>query len=327
MKIWTVLFLWSTCNAIPNYFDPSFLVQYDAVNQALKNDGFQEVHFTTQDNLQLNALLSINPNARANIICFAGWYPGRKETLAPFFTMFGKEYNMLLVDARGHGISQGPLFSNAWHYGITDYYDAFAALEYMHQNTQKPTFIIGLCAGAFNATHAAIALGATAHEKGLRGIVFDSGWASVYDTSYTAPTAHVRELLAKTIARVYSMNPHQAQRTFLWNLCSTISCAWLYSIHTLLFKPAYAYYDTVTNLNNKIAQCSTPIFFIHSYDDTYADIKKVQILAARTPHKKCWWIREPSKHTGHHFKHTKLYQEKVSQFFNSIYDSLTLPSK
>lgn len=318
MKIYALLFLLCLNICASNYFDTSFLVQYDAVNHALKDDGFEEVSFTTQDNLKINALLCVKAHARANIICLAGWYPGRKETLAPFFTLFGNEYNILLVDARGHGISQGPLFSNAWHYGLTDYYDVIGAIDYMHQRTKKPTFIIGLCAGAFNATHAAIAMGKQAQEKGLRAIVFDSGWASVYKTSYTAPKARVSEQLAKGIAWAYGIKDHQAQKTVTWNICSAISDAWLYGIHTVLFKPAYAYYDTTTNLNHAIKKCPVPIFFIHSHDDTYAPIEEVQKLAALTPNNQSWWIEEPSKHAGHHFKHTDLYKEKVSNFFDSL---------
>lgn len=320
MKIWVLSFLTFTAFATPNYFNTKFLLHYEEVNKALKDEGFKDVYFTTKDNLILNALFYVHPNARANIICFAGWYPGRKETLAPFFSMFGDQYNILFVDARGHGISQGPLFSNVWHYGLTDYYDVLAAIDYMHESTHKPSFIIGICAGAFNTAHAVSALAEKVHEKQLRGIVFDSGWASVYETSYTGITARISENIAKSIAWAYGVKPKQAEKTMLWNVCSTISNICVYSMHTLLFKPIYAYYDTTTNLNNIISQCSIPIFFIHSHDDQYAQIKYVKNLADKAKYKECWWITEPSKHAAHHFKHTQLYKEKISHFFNSLLD-------
>lgn len=320
MKIYAILFFFSACLATPNYFDTSFLIQYEAVKASLKNDGFQEVFFTTQDNLKINALLYIHAHARANIICFAGWYPGRKETLAPFFTMFGDNYNILLVDARGHGISEGPLFSNAWQYGLHDYFDHLGALQFMHKISHKPSFIIGLCAGAFNAAHAAIKLGDKGQELGLRGIVFDSGWASVYDTSYTAINATLTDNLAKTIGWAYGIRPIDAKKTYVWNICATISSVSLYAIHTVLFKPFHAYYDSTMNLNNSIAQCPVPIFFIHAHDDVHASITCVQKLAEKVLQKNTWWIEQPSKHAGHHFKHTKDYQKKVAQFFDSLLD-------
>lgn len=320
MKICSLLFLVCSSVLYSNYFDPSFLIQYDTVKTSLKNEGFEEVYFKTQDNLELNGLLYVHPKARANIVCLAGWYPGRKETLAPFFSLFGDQYNILLVDARGHGISQGPLFTNAWQYGVNDYQDPLAALEYMYTITKKPTFIIGLCAGAFNAAHAAIKLGDKAKEKKLLGIVFDSGWASVYNTSYTAPGARISEQLSKHIGWMYGMKPKQAQGTILWSICSSLSTVCLYAIHTALFKPIYAYYDSTTDLNKFIAQCQVPLFFIHSRDDAYAPIEEVEQLARATPYKQTWWIDQPSKHAGHHLKHTRLYKEKVSQFFDSLLD-------
>jgi pimeloyl-ACP methyl ester carboxylesterase len=316
MKICSLLFLLCSSVLYSNYFDPSFLIQYDTVKTSLKNEGFEEVYFKTQDNLELNGLLYVHPKARANIVCLAGWYPGRKETLAPFFSLFGDQYNILLVDARGHGISQGPLFTNAWHYGINDYHDPLAALEYMHSITKKPTFIIGLCAGAFNATHAAIKLGDQAKEKKLLGIVFDSGWASVYNTSYTAPTARMCEQLSHGIGWVYGIKPKQAQDTILWGVCSRLTTACLYAIHTTLFKPAYIYYDSTTDLAQYITKCQVPLFFIHSYDDMHAPIQEVKQLACKAPVPQTWWIDQPSKHAGHHLKHTDLYKEKVSQFFD-----------
>jgi pimeloyl-ACP methyl ester carboxylesterase len=320
MKIWALLFLSTISHTVhsSSYFDTKFLVQYDAVRAALQKDGFEEVFFTTHDNLKLNALLRTHPNARANIICFAGWYPGRKESLAPFFAMFGNKYNMLLVDARGHGISQGPLFSNIWHYGLTDYHDTLAALDYLKLTTGKPSFIIGICAGAFNAAHAACILGDTAYEKGLRGLVFDSGWGSLYETSYTAPVARVTESIAKGFAWLYDLKPQQARDTIMCNIVSHVSAACIYGLHTLFLKPVYAYYNTTTNLHNIMHRCTVPVFFIHSHDDTYASITQTQELARITPRASYWWITEPSKHAAHHFKHTAVYQDKVTNFFDSF---------
>src|SRR3972149_4595707 len=91
------------------YMNTHFLAYYRSVAERLMmNDSFQEVYFSTRDNYTLNGLLRVHAHARATIIIFCGWVPGRKEGVASLIPMFSEhEFNLLLVDARGHGKSQG----------------------------------------------------------------------------------------------------------------------------------------------------------------------------------------------------------------------------
>lgn len=304
------------------YFDTKFLVQYDAVAAQLKSDGFQEVYCTTSDNLKLHALYFEKLDASCNILCLAGWLPGRKETLAPFFSLFGERCNLLFLDARGHGKSQGPLLSNLWRYGIDDYKDIIGALEFLHHKNGKPIIIIGLCAGAFNAAHALINLQDRAQQLNVKGFVFDSGWASVQTASVSAPQAGAREILLKKFAALYALQDHtQAQSKIPFKLAHITSKTVLYILHTTIFKLSLKYHDKTTNLFDKIHHIKIPIFFIHAFDDEFTTIKDAQILSSKMPHSTCWWITEPSKHAGHHIKQTATYQEKIDSFIDYVLKS------
>ncbi|MEX2437783.1 MAG: alpha/beta fold hydrolase, partial [Candidatus Babeliales bacterium] len=165
-----------------SYTNTKFLKNTPAVrHQLCTRDQFCPVTFTTQDDVTISALFRNNPHARATLICLAGFYPGNKEGLAVFADILpADQYNVLLVDARGHGQSEGNLWWDIAKLGTHEYRDIIAAMEFIHQETNKPIVIYGLCAGAFHA------LQAITHVKHaylqalkIRGLIFDSGWATM----------------------------------------------------------------------------------------------------------------------------------------------------
>lgn len=302
------------------YFDTSFLADYDKVARSLKEENFSEIIFTSTDGLRLEGLYLKRPDAQYNVICCAGWWPGRKEGIATFYTLLPQDCNILFFDARGHGNSEGSYKQIS--YGVHEYKDIIGALELVHTDNGKPTLLYGLCAGAFNAAHAVFELQKQNRLEKLQvlGLVFDSGWVSVERTAYSVATARTHEMLMKHIASWYVL-PHyrEAQKTRLFSCAALLSNILIGGVHMLL-KPFLTRYDSATNLLTKAQKTPlrVPCLFIHSYDDTSVSLNDVQKFAACVPRKECLWINKTSKHACHYLKHTEVYEQYLHRFIKLV---------
>jgi len=303
------------------YFNTSFLADYDQVARSLKEENFNEISFTSTDGLHLEGLYLKRQEAQYNVICCAGWWPGRKEGIATFHKLLPRDCNILFFDARGHGKSAGSF--RQLNYGVHEYKDVIGALEFVHKDTGKPTLLYGVCAGAFNSAHAIFELQKQNRLDALQvsGLVFDSGWVCVDKTSYSVAIAKTNEMLMKKIASWYALpNYRQAKKTSLFSCFSSLTSLLIGGIHTLLCKPFFKYYDSSTNLLSKAQKTPlrVPCLFIHSHDDTSVSLADVQEFAACVPGKTCWWIDKPSKHACHHLKHTDKYKQYLNDFVESV---------
>jgi pimeloyl-ACP methyl ester carboxylesterase len=302
------------------YFDTTFLGNYEQVARSLKEENFNEITFKSTDGLRLEGLYLKRPNAHYNVICCAGWWPGRKEGIATFYTLLPQDCNILFFDARGHGNSEGSY--RQLNYGVHEYKDIIGALELVHADNGKPTLLYGLCAGAFNAAHAIFELQKQNRLEALQvsGLIFDSGWVSVERTAYSVATARTHEILMKQIASWYVL-PHyrEAQKTRLFLCAASLTNLLIGGVH-LLLKPFLMRYESSTNLLVKAQKTAlrVPCLFIHSHDDTSVSLSDVQKFAACVPRKECLWINKTSKHACHYLKHTEVYEQYLHRFIKSV---------
>jgi pimeloyl-ACP methyl ester carboxylesterase len=315
------LLLTSSFYAVQNpekFYSTAFLRDYLTVRETLLEEGFEKITFETPDNYKLTGLFLSRPNATCNIILCAGWLPGRKEGMATFYDLLPENCNILFFDARGHGESEGSLLWKLWRYGIDEYKDITGAVSWVHTNNELPIVIVGICSGAFNATHAIAHLQKDnlIEHYNIKGLVFDSGWGSVTKIITTAPIAGIKKRLASILAMFYNTKK-QSKRSNIYHTAS-------YSAHCicdvsnyLCAKRLVRQYDQQTNLAYKINTIATPIFFIHSYGDLYADMDDAITLADSAINKQCWWI-EQSSHAKHHLIHKDLYKEKLIAFINTV---------
>lgn len=355
MILYTMLIANSTTQLLSNttendthkkYFDTDFLTKYDEVQNALITDfGAKKITLQTEDNHTLNGLFIKRDNAVRNVILCSGFYPGRKEGLATYCCLFPTDYNILLFDARGHGESTGPFASSLWYYGQNEYKDIIAAAQYLKTHTQCDTIIHGTCSGAFHAVHALYNLNQEKLDQlRIKGLVFDSGWASISETSVSAIKGQIQEMLLSFFLRGYSPIPHKMDETdkrkmksnrkkkikqsYFYRFCSQMSASMYYLFNLLLFKvPIYfTNNEHKTNLFDKIQAIQIPILFIHSEDDHLQPIDTVKKLADPCSNKECWWITQPSKHACHNLKHSDQYKEKLTRWLESLNHCNILPS-
>jgi pimeloyl-ACP methyl ester carboxylesterase len=300
------------------FYSMSFLKNYTAVRESLKEHGFTAIKFKTSDNFTLHGLFLSRPNATCNVIVSAGWLPGKKEGMATFYALLPDYCNILLFDARGHGESEGSLLWKLWEYGVHEYKDILGAISYLNHTNDLPIIITGICSGAFNAAHAIIHLeknNKTVQSK-VKGLIFDSGWGSVTEISRTAPLAGIEKRLPIFFLFMYKTK-NETRQSFIYKLCSFItqnSCKIGYYFCT---KQLVGYHEQITTLFDKIHHITSPILFIHSHDDTYAIKSDALRLSKLAPHAKCWWI-EKSYHAKHHLIHREVYKEKLAAFINEI---------
>jgi pimeloyl-ACP methyl ester carboxylesterase len=284
------------------YTNTAFLRQPDKVKQKLiMEEDFHNVFFYAQDGLKINGLLRTVEHARANLIILVGWWPGKKEGNAAIIPMMPRDYTIMLLDVRHHGLSEGgSLWWHARHLGMHEYKDIVAAVEYLNTHTHKSTIIYGSCAGAFHAVHAALHIEqlGRAQELGLKGVIFDSGWASVKETSYETSTEYIKEYVPVPVVR-------------------EVLIAIILGLRSAYLIGGLNRCEKQTNLYDKIHKLNTPIFYIHARNDKRARFEHVQTLAERTHNKICWWV-DKSSHAFIYLKQKHEFRARIIDFCEQV---------
>jgi pimeloyl-ACP methyl ester carboxylesterase len=313
-----VLCVHNSINSMSRYRDTKFLKKYLHVRGALKKEGFKEIYFHTPDALKLNALFLSRANARYNVIVCAGWLPGRMEGMATFFSLLPQDCNILLFDARGRGKSEGSLLGKVWRYGVDEYKDIVGALDCLKQINNEPTFLCGICSGAFNAARTLIELKKRDMHNtyNVKGLIFDSGWGSVLTIASTIIVSGTEARLLSYF-RMITKRCTKMQRAFAYvheSLMAFVKVSYGVMFHGF-FKYLMLPYQKDTNIFSSIHMISCPILFIHSRDDSYAKCKDITPLIASVFRKKVW-IVDDSYHAKNHLIHHEKYQHALTSFFD-----------
>ncbi len=135
--------------------------------KAIKQHGAQEIMLLTDDNKRISSLYFKRPNAKLNLIYAPGYFFNEsptKEWAAPFALLF-KEFNVLAIEWRGIGASEGKnklLRKNA--FGKNAYPDVQSAIDFMSKENNNPNVLIGFCFSAALNMYATI----KAHKTGRR---------------------------------------------------------------------------------------------------------------------------------------------------------------
>lgn len=299
------------------FFNTHFLVHYDKVEQALiSEEGFQPVNFKSADGLTLKGLYKKVEGAPYTMIFAAGFYPGRKEGLATYVKMLKDNPNILLYDARGHGKSEGKLFSNLANYGVEDFNDPIGALRFaQQQNPNGDIKFFGTCAGAFHVARALTQI--DCKKERVTGFVYDSGYVTMLDIK-PVPGMHFREKVIPNLLKSYIYKKDTKEQIKQRYLCKGITLVsnLFFATFVKLITKRYELREKTMNLLHSIKKITCPILFVHSQDDAYSPIDSVKKLAEQTTQKQCWWIEKPSEHATHHLKHTHEYKEKLSDFLS-----------
>lgn len=309
-------FIHAKLDETSGYFNTSFLIHYDKVSERLKQDGFQQVYFHSDDNLTLSGLWLERENALGTAILCAGFYPGRKEGLAAFYHLL-PQCNLLLFDARGHGESEGRFWSNIFYYGRDEYKDILGALEFVKSTNNKPIFLLGMCAGAFHCIKAIQEIQKNNLTSLLpAGLILDSS-ILVLEEAIDVPKRYFIENTLPNLLRKY-LYPECAKQVIKDSITyklSSLLIGPLLAIPEYIFFPFYRFRNDALNVKPLISKLNIPLFFIHTENDNLAPFKHVAEYH-RAGHT-CWFEKKAG-HACIYLQYKHKYKKNLFSFMTNI---------
>ncbi len=239
----------------------------------------EDLYINSFDNLKLHAIF-INNNTNKTIICVHGYKA--KDGLydfgmsARFLNSLG--YNLLFVDNRAHGLSQGKYIG----FGVLDSIDVNSWVDYLVTNMNQETIILyGMSMGAATVMNA--------QNNKAKAIIADCGFASGYDE------------VVYQIKKMYHLPP------FPIIPISNVLLK-LLAHYSLKEKEAY---KSIKNYKNNL-------LIIHGDKDHFVPTSDAyKIFDNATCHKKILIVPGAS-HAKSYLKDTKLYEQTIKEFLDEI---------
>ena len=248
----------------------------------------EDLYINSFDNLKLHALF-INNNTNKTIICVHGYKA--KDGLydfgmsAKFLNSLG--YNLLFVDNRAHGLSQGKYIG----FGVLDSIDVNSWVDYLVANMNQETIILyGMSMGAATVLNTDSSPSDSSPDSSpVKAIIADCGFASGYDeVAYqikkmyhlpSFPLVPISNILLKLLAK-YSLKDKEA-------------------------------YKSIKNYKNSL-------LIIHGSRDHFVPTSDAyKIFDNATCHKKILIVPGAS-HAKSYLKDTELYEQTIKEFLDEI---------
>lgn len=244
----------------------------------------EDLYIDSFDNLKLHALF-INNNTNKTIICVHGYKA--KDGLydfgmsAKFLNSLG--YNLLFVDNRAHGLSQGKYIG----FGILDSIDVNSWVDYLVTNKNQDSIVLyGMSMGGATVLNTD---SSPSDSSPIKAIIADCGFASGYDeVTYQIkkmfhlppfPIIPISNVLLKLLAH-YSLKEKEA-------------------------------YKSIKNYKNNL-------LIIHGSRDHFVPTSDAYKIFDNATCKKKLLIIEDASHAKSYLKDTKLYEKTVREFLNEI---------
>ena len=302
------------CQDPVDLFNVKFLRDGKKVRAKLAECGFEEVTFTTLDNVTIAGLFLDNQKQhnitiKGTLLFCAGWHPGLKEGMASFYELLKNEpYNFLFFDHRGHGQSTGQSYlsiSGIQNYGQNEYKDIVAALTCIddynknHHLTENIA-IFGLCSGSY---HTIRALEFLYEEKSplfheVKKVIIDSGWGCLPSIGFSTINGELDYRLTS-----YGSSLVKYPLKFILN-----------SAYYFLF---YGYHKQLPSLTPFMDHLDQEVLFIHAKNDCHVPLQNIDEMIAHCKHCQTWFI-ECSTHACNHLKNKDAYKKTVHDFLDTI---------
>lgn len=229
---------------------------------ALMQDA-EDVFLPSHDGLRLHGQLLQQPDAKGTILLFHGYrssWISDFSIVLPYYYSLG--YNLLAVDERSHGASEGTYIT----FGVKERRDVqtWAAYAAMHFGPAHPLILDGLSMGA-----AAVLMASSLElPPSVRGIIADSGFSSPYAVMKHVFRVHVRFLPAAPLLA-------------------------LVNGFTRLFA---GFSLTEASAPEAVSHTSLPLLLIHGKADTFVPYSMAQEIYDACPGKKQLVLVDGAKH-------------------------------
>lgn len=248
----------------------------------LESMPYINVYIKSFDGLRLYGALLENYSDKI-VICVHGFTGSGKKDFASLAQAYYKNgYNVLLVDNRAHGQSEGKYVG----FGVLDRLDLRNWVKYVINRfgSNVQVFLHGISMGA-----AAVLMASSIMPKNVRGIIADCGFTSVY------------EIFEYVLKRDYHLPKFPI--IYLTNIMSKI-------------RAGYGYKDV--NTAAEIARSDIPILFIHGENDEFVPLwMTMKNYSHCKAYKELFIVRE-SEHAESHYIDKKGYERRILTFIEKI---------
>ena len=240
------------------------------------------VYIKSFDGLRLYGALLENYSDKI-VICVHGFTGSGKKDFASLAQAYYKNgYNVLLVDNRAHGQSEGKYVG----FGVLDRFDLRNWVKYVINRfgSNVQMLLHGSARGA-----ATVLMASRIMPKNVRGIIADCGFTSVY------------EIFEYVLKRDYHLPKFPI--IYLTNIMSKI-------------RAGYGYKDV--NTTAEIARSDIPILFIHGENDEFVPLwMTMKNYSHCKAYKELFIVRE-SEHAESHYIDKKGYERRILRFIEKM---------
>lgn len=248
----------------------------------LESMPYINVYIKSFDGLRLYGALLENYSDKI-VICVHGFTGSGKKDFASLAQAYYKNgYNVLLVDNRAHGQSEGKYVG----FGVLDRFDLRNWVKYVINRfgSNVQIFLHGISMGA-----ATVLMASSIMPKNVRGIIADCGFTSVY------------EIFEYVLKRDYHLPKFPI--IYLTNIMSKI-------------RAGYGYKDV--NTTAEIARSDIPILFIHGENDEFVPLWMTMKNYSHCKAYKELFIVKESEHAESHYIDKKGYERRILTFIEKI---------
>lgn len=241
-----------------------------------------DVYITSYDNLKLHAAVLKCGSNNNCVICFHGYTSkGTNDFGAMSKFYIGKNFNVIMVDERAHGQSEGKYIG----FGVLDRKDALRWINFAIDTFGPDVniFLHGISMGASTVLMTA-GLNLPANVK---AIIADCGFTSAYD------------VFSHILKRDYHLPKFP-----------------LMKITEFLTKKTAGYGYNDVNTLNEVEKTNIPILFIHGKNDDFVPVwmSEKNYEACSSP--KELLIFENADHAESYFAHTDAYEKALSKYID-----------
>jgi pimeloyl-ACP methyl ester carboxylesterase len=239
----------------------------------------EEIDLTARDGIRIHSWLFRSPSAAASVIVLHG-HGGNKHTCLPLARMLFPAYNVLLLDHRGHGDSDGLRTT----IGYEERLDVHGAVDLLLERGLGPVGIFGMSMGG------ATALLAAAEDPRIAAVVADSPYARLrWAVQQVAVLRGYPKLVTPLIA-------------YLGCLAT--------SLHLRYQMRAFDPVEVIDRIAPR------PLLLMHGVEDEMIPVASAHVLYARAGDPKELWLIDGLKHCRALEEAFEPFQQRVLRFFD-----------
>lgn len=258
-------------------------------NEWLDERGSEPVSIQSHDGLKLVGEFFTGEGVPgATVLLVHGYHSSRRKEYAPMAKFFLESgYNVLMVDDRAHGESEGRYIG----FGCLDREDCYRWVQYLDKRFkgEQDLFLLGISMGAATVLMASSMNLPTS----VKGIIGDCG--------FTSPMEEC----------VHVMN--QKIHGFTDGLLSRLAM----SLVSLVCKERAGYGLSDYSAAKCVRETKLPIFIIHGDKDDFVPTHMGKEIYEACKGKKELWLPEGAGHAESYYLHREEYERRVLEFIKN----------